>query len=167
MEEMTVEAFFAAVAPLIVAWDAQALGSSPPPDLEDLLALGQGAQAFWPSADCGDAALQAAATAEAGIWAQKLLATMGQIGLVAGQWAGPQWRPGDRPPSLLELAAHMVGLQTGIDQFLRSIGEQPNIRPLGIRVSGGLQSSTGSPQRAQRAPAGAQRRRHSTNTPRS
>ena len=49
---MTVEALFAAIAPLIVAWDAQARGSSPPSDLEDLLALGQGAQAFWPSADC-------------------------------------------------------------------------------------------------------------------
>ena len=128
VEEMAIEALFNAIAPLIVVWDTQALGSTPPGDLEDLQFLGQGAQAFWPSADCGDAEFQAAATAEQGIWVQKLLAVMGQVGLIAGQYAGPQWRPGNRPPSLLELASHLVGLQTGIDQFLRSIGEQSDIR---------------------------------------
>ena len=99
VEEMAIEALFNAIAPLVVTWDAQALGSTPPGDLEDLQFLGQGAQAFWPSADCGDAEFQAAATAEEGIWVQKLLAVMGQVGLIAGQYAGPQWRPGNRPPA--------------------------------------------------------------------
>ena len=62
---------------------------------------------------------------------QKLLAVMGQIGVVAGQYAGTQWRPGNRPPSLLELAFHLVGLQTGIDQCLRRLGEQSSILPVG------------------------------------
>ena len=39
--------------------------------------------------------------------------------------------PGNRPPSLLELAFHLVGLQTGIDQCLRRLGEQSSILPVG------------------------------------
>ena len=54
----------------------------------------------------------------------------GQIGVVAGQYAGTEWRPGTRPPSLLELAFHLIGLQSGLDQCIRRIGGQSHIQPV-------------------------------------